>query len=276
MRRLYEWKLMNPQVSNNNSSTGNVTVGSSSAKNFPSQIGNYNKILTAIRTEKVFTYSPDNINRLSDRILDVDLEYKGKRERGLSIVYRPDRPNYVVITYDADDNETSKDVCASFEEVLDALVYEGIIKDKTLCESAEELKEWKYMNPPANNNSTTSGSSSGNFPNQEERYKKLIAQIDKEKKFSYKVLHLNDNALVFELIMDSTRKISIAIVYKPYTNPPVWKVGINNNPPVDYIDWNELLEVFEVPGIIKDISSLKESFSSSIAEEFEAYNNLWK
>ena len=203
MRRLVEWKLMNLPAGNNNSSTtisntsSTTTNSISSTKNFLSKVKNYenyNKILTAIRTEKVFNYNPNNINRLSDRILDVDLEYKGKRERRLSIVYRPDGPNYVVITYDADDNEISKDVCASFEEVLDVLVYEGIIKDKTLCESASELAEWKYMNPPANNNSTTSGSSSGNFPNQEERYKKLIAQIDKEKKFSYKVLHLNDNA----------------------------------------------------------------------------------
>ena len=93
MRRLYEWKYMNPPTVNNNSSTANTTVGSSSTKNFPSQIENYNKILTALRTEKVFTYSPNNINRLSDRILDVDFEYMGKREIGLSIVYRPDGPN---------------------------------------------------------------------------------------------------------------------------------------------------------------------------------------
>jgi hypothetical protein len=174
MRRLVEWKLMNPPAGNNNSS----------AKNFPSQVGNYNKILTAIRTEKVFNYSPNNINRLSDRILDVDFEYMGKREIGLSIVYRPDGPNYVVITYDADDNEISKDVCASFEEVLDVLVYEGIIKDKTLCESASEFTEWKYMNPPTNSSNSNIASKSSTLTNlsREEKFKNLIAQLDKEKK----------------------------------------------------------------------------------------------
>jgi hypothetical protein len=280
MRRLYEWKLMNPSAGNNNSSTtiSNTTASSnSSTKNFPSQVGNYNKILTAIRAEKFFNYNPDNINRLSDRILDVDFEYMGKREIGLSIVYRPDGPNYVVITYDADDNEISKDVCASFEEVLDVLVYEGIIKDKTLCESASELTEWKYMSPPTGNTiaRTSSKSSSLNYPSQEDRYKKLLAQINMENRFSCSIKALTDNVLEFDLVLDPTRTITISICYKPYTTPPVWYVGINNMTPVSYEDWNDVLDVFEGPGLIKDTSSLKESVSS-IAEEFEIYNNLWK
>ena len=50
---------------------------------------------------------------------------------------------------------------------------------------------------------------------------------------------------------------------------------VGNGKGVDYKDWNEVLEIFEIPGIIKDISSLKESFKSSIAEDFELYENLW-
>ena len=139
------------------------------------------------------------------------------------------------------------------------------------------LVEWKYMNPPVSNTitRTVSKSSTLNYPSQEDRYKKLLAQIDKEKKFSFTVISLTDNILEFNLVLDSTRTITISIVYKPYTNPPLWYVGINSNVPIGYEDWNEVLEVFEVPGLIKDISSLKESISS-IVEEFEVYNNLWK
>lgn len=129
------------------------------------------------------------------------------------------------------------------------------------------LTEWKLMNPSNTNNNT----STKNFPDQTERYKKLLAQIDKEKRFNYEVITLTDNALVFHLNIDSSKFITIAIVYKPYTNPPVWRLGINGNKTVDYKTWNDVLDVLEV--IIKDISSLKES---SISEDFELYENLWK
>lgn len=137
------------------------------------------------------------------------------------------------------------------------------------------------MNPPANNsnsNTVSKPSSSLNYPSQEDRYKKLLAQIDKEKSFSTSITTLNDNALVFNLIdpLNKNKVATFAIAYKPYTSPPEWKLWVNNNTSLDYKDWNEVLEIFEIPGIIKDVSSLKESFSSSIVEEFEAYNNLWK
>lgn len=148
------------------------------------------------------------------------------------------------------------------------------------------LYEWKdakgnkinLNNSTSGNTSTASNSSTKNFPDQTERYKKLLAQIDKEKRFNYNLVALTDNALVFELLdpLNNNKKITIAIVYKPYTNPPIWRMGVNNATTVEYKDWNEVLEVFEVPGIIKDISSLKESFKSSMAKDFELYENLWK
>lgn len=141
------------------------------------------------------------------------------------------------------------------------------------------LYEWKYMNPPTatgNNNSsnTTAGNNTSKVLSYKEKFKELLKQLDKEKKFTYNVITITDNALVLELALDAARKITIAIIYKPYTSPPVWKVGVNNLAPLDYKDWNEVLDVFEVPGIIDDVSSLKESFSSSIVEEFEVYNSL--
>ena len=136
------------------------------------------------------------------------------------------------------------------------------------------LYEWKPMSP-STNNSSTSNTAASNFSSYKQKFEGLLKQLDKEKKYTYNVNTLTDNALVLELIMDPTRKITISLVYKPYTSPPVWKVRINNLATLDYKDWNEVLDVFEVPGIIDDISSLKESVSS-IAEEFETYNNLWK
>jgi hypothetical protein len=142
------------------------------------------------------------------------------------------------------------------------------------------LYEWKdaqgnkiNLNKISSAASNTNNTST-NYPSQEERYKKLLAQIDKEKRFKYNIIDLTDNALVFNLIdpLNNNKNIAIAIVYKPWTNPPVWVMAVGNGKGVDYKDWNELLEIFEMPGIIKDISSLKES---SIAEDFKLYENLW-
>lgn len=131
------------------------------------------------------------------------------------------------------------------------------------------LYEWKYMNPPASNSNTavsSNNSSANSNIDQTERYKKFLAQIDKEKRFNYNIVTLTDNALVFELLdpLNNNKKSTIAIVYKPYTNPPIWRMGVNDKATVEYKDWNELLEVFEVPGIIKDISSLKESLDTRV------------
>ena len=135
------------------------------------------------------------------------------------------------------------------------------------------LLEWKYMNQQTNttNNSTV---------DQTERYKKLLAQIDKEKNYKYDLLLLNDKVLVFELDINpvNNKTTTIAIGHNPSVNPPVWRMRVGNGTPVEYKDWNDILEVFEVPGIIKDISSLKESLDNnipSIVEDFETYNNLW-
>jgi hypothetical protein len=130
------------------------------------------------------------------------------------------------------------------------------------------LLEWKDAkgNPVYLNNKTSSASNtsntSTNYPSQTERSKKLLAQIDKEKRFTYEVITLTDNALVFHLNIDSSKFITIAIVYKPYTNPPVWRLGIDGNKTVDYETWNDVLDVLEV--IIKDISSLKESLTTKV------------
>ena len=144
------------------------------------------------------------------------------------------------------------------------------------------LYEWKdaqgnkvYLNNNTSSTaSNTNNTSTNKVPSYKEKFKELLAQIDKEKNYTYNVVTLTDNALVFELTLDTGRKITIAIVYKPYTNPPVWKVGVNNNIPLDYKDWNEVLDVFEIPGIIKDVSSLKESVHS-IVEEFKDYDSMW-
>lgn len=140
-----------------------------------------------------------------------------------------------------------------------------------------EWKDAKGNKINLNNKTSSASTSTTNYPSQKERYKKLFAQIDKEKRFNYEVLTLTDNALVFNIFnsVNNNKVIAVTIVYKPYTDPPVWKMGVSNGKGFDYNDWNEILEIFNVSGIIKDISSLKESFNSSIAEDFKEYESMW-
>ena len=138
------------------------------------------------------------------------------------------------------------------------------------------LLEWKYMNQQTN----TTANNKPSTVDQTDRYKKLLAHIDKENNYKYDVLLLNDQTLAFELDINpvNNKATMIAIVYNPVVNQPVWRMRVGNGTPVEYKDWNELLEIFNIPGIIEDISALKESLDNnvpSIVEDFEIYNNLW-
>lgn len=82
-----------------------------------------------------------------------------------------------------------------------------------------ELREWQYMSKPAasttNNSSQPASSSHKNYPSQEERYKRLLAQIDSDKTCSYTVNLLDDRILA---ITTNSAKgdLELKIIFKPY------------------------------------------------------------
>lgn len=137
------------------------------------------------------------------------------------------------------------------------------------------LVEWKYMNPPVNN--TNNSTSTNNYPSQEDNYKKVLAQMDSERKNSYTVNQLTDRILDIDLETNpiSHRTIKLSIVYKPYTTPPRYQINFNSMG-MAYTDWWDVLSALKTGGVIDDISSLTESLGASVANEFEIYNNLWE
>lgn len=136
------------------------------------------------------------------------------------------------------------------------------------------LLEWKYMNPPTNNTAanntssnittntatTTSSSTSINYPSQKDRYKKFLAQINTENNFKYTVTMLTDDRVVFNLEFPDGSTRLISIIYKPDRTPPRYIMIVETVQPAEYTDWSDLVEIFELAGIIKD-ASLCESTS---------------
>ena len=127
------------------------------------------------------------------------------------------------------------------------------------------LLEWKYMNPPASN-ATTSNTTTNNFPSQEERYKKLVAQVEAENKYNCYTNLLTDRLLVLTLseLNNTSKKVAdIKLIYKPYTSPPVYHLTVSGLQ-ATYSDWNDILETLKINNILTNISSLTEAINSSI------------
>ena len=139
-----------------------------------------------------------------------------------------------------------------------------------------EYKPFKPATQPVSN--TVTNTSANNFPSQEERYKKLVAQIEAENKYNCYTNLLTDRLLVLTLseLNNTSKKVAdIKLIYKPYTNPPAYHLTMDGLQ-ATYSDWNDILDTLKINNILDDISSLKESLESSIADDFEVYNNLWE
>lgn len=138
------------------------------------------------------------------------------------------------------------------------------------------LLEWKYMNPPTNNTAanntssnittntatTTSSSTSTSYPSQKDRYKKLIKQL--ERLYRVVVKDLTDSNLEADLTgLNTSRVVKILIIYDPSTTPPCYVIVVNNKRSTTYTDWNEVLELFEICGLIPDAKLCESKISST-------------
>lgn len=139
MRRLLEWKYMNPQTN----TTASAVSNKQTTNNYPSQEADYKKLLDQIDKENVFMYST---KKLTDRILEADLWYNVRVFQKISIVYYPYVPEYTIRIYDESGTEVSKTECKTFEEVLDVLIRNKIIKDKSFYSAASVAEEFEVYN----------------------------------------------------------------------------------------------------------------------------------
>ena len=135
----------------------------------------------------------------------------------------------------------------------------------------ESFNEWKFMNPPKA--SQLASSNQKNYPSQEERYKRLLAQIDSDKTCSYTVNLLDDRILAIT-VNSSKGDLGVKIIFKPYV--PCYLLQLTTKESVKEIncdDFEKVLDILLDAGLINN-TDLCES-AGSIADEFKLYENLF-
>jgi hypothetical protein len=122
MRKLLEWKYINPPANNTSS-------------NYQNQTDKYKKLLAKIDTDNICKYT---VNELTDRILDITADTKFKTGLKIKIVYKPYVPCYLDQV-----NEHKELSDLAFEDVLEILEIAAIIKDTNLQESYSMASDFK-------------------------------------------------------------------------------------------------------------------------------------
>lgn len=140
----------------------------------------------------------------------------------------------------------------------------------------DSLLEWvdssgNKVTSPSNNSSSqnTSPAAPIDPKDQTERYKKLLAKIDSEKKYTYQVKELSNRVLTFIIDLDFKRQY-IRIIYSP--SKESYLVQIVGDHDVRCDAWKTVLQILVSIGVIKDTS---ESLDISYADDFKLYENLW-
>jgi hypothetical protein len=145
---------------------------------------------------------------------------------------------------------------------------------KSLTESvSSELNEWKYINPPKASQPVSSNQN--NYPSQEDRYKRLLAQIDADGISAYTVHELNDTVLDMTTDTKSpsglmTYRLRLTITYYPDDDYYTLKWDTKEHRCEDFEDALKIL----IKNAVIVNTDLCES-AGSIADDFKAYENLW-
>ena len=163
-----------------------------------------------------------------------------------------------------------------YEEVLEILTGSYMyLPDKGTKEYkellTESLNEWQLMDTPKA--SQPASSNQKNYLSQEERYKRLLAQINSDKTCSYTVNLLDDRILA---ITTNSAKgdLGVKIIFKPYV--PCYLLQLTTKESVKEIncdDFEKVLDILLDAGLINN-TDLCESVDS-MADDFKLYENLW-
>lgn len=141
----------------------------------------------------------------------------------------------------------------------------------SICESLTEWVDGSGNKVNTNNTSQNiSLAAQVNPLDQTARYKKLLAKIDSEKKFTYDIKELSTRVLAIVIDNELIRKF-VRIIYSP--SKESYLVQISESPDVRCDYWKTVLQVLVGAGIIKNTSESLDN--SSIAEDFKEYESLW-
>lgn len=143
---------------------------------------------------------------------------------------------------------------------------------------AENLKEFVDKN----GNKINLNNPSSNIPSkapvknnldQTERYKKLLAKIDSEKKLKYELKDLTNRILALVINFSADDRQYIRILFSPKNGTYLLQIVGDND--FRCASWDEVLQILISIGVIRNTYNC-ESIESSVADEFKLYEDLWE
>lgn len=272
---LNEWKDSNGNKINLSSSPGNTKASSTSYKK---------------RFEKLIKYHIDHASSELESITKKDIR---DNYFHLGEHYNTGRTEFdrdVVASYDensgtfffrilVDGKEVESVLRQSYDKFVKAIEAYMFLPDWNTPEYNELLTEWVDSNGKkvslSNSSSNTSSNktSAKNYPDQTDRYKRLLAQIDADKTCKY-IVNLLDDRILAITINSAKGDLGFKIIFKPYV--PCYLLQLTTKESVKELsreDFEEVLDLLLDAGLINN-TDLCESISS-IADDFKTYENLW-
>jgi hypothetical protein len=274
--KLKEWKDKNGNTINISSLTGSTKV--SSSKSSKTNKDKFKELIDYMEQHKVAS----TVKTETEYLFDTGFKYSITHKSGvkeytitLEVGYSPGKDTWVFGVYlngDYLDDAKGK----GWEELLQSLrssefgVYSLIPAQGS--KAFKGLTEWisvkdgkKVSITSSTSSSPAANTSTKNYPDQTDRYKKLLAQIDADGFCKYTINLLDDRILAFTL----NNGVGVKIIFKPYV--PGYLVQIDGADTV-CADYEDVLKLLIIEGIIGDTDLCE---SASFADDFKTYENLW-
>jgi len=255
--KLCEWL---DSKGNKVSISSSTPTTSTSIKNNVDQTDRYKSLVAQIDADGISTYTLNDLNATE---LNITVNRPNNKTLDIKIIYDPATDTYTLRMLGRELKG-----CDYKKDILELLVIGKIIKDTNLCESAlNEFvdKNGKKINLNNSAAQTTNKTSTKNYPDQTERYKKLLAQIDSDGFCKYTINILDDRILAITL----NNGVGVKIIFKPYVPCYLVQVdGYDNNCDT----FEDVLKLLIIEGIIGDTDLCE---STSFADDFKIYEDMW-
>ena len=188
-------------------------------------------------------------------------------DRDIVVSYDKDSKTFFFRIF-VDGKEVDSTLCYSYEELVEVATNYMFLPDSMTPEYDDLLVEFVLMK---NSNTSSQAASSNktsskNYPDQTDRYKRLLSQIKADGLCKVTVNLLDDRILAFT----THDGLPVKIIFKPYV--PSYLVQIDGGD-IYCEDYEEVLQILMDIEVIKN-TDLCESYSS-IADDFKTYENLW-
>jgi hypothetical protein len=260
----------------------------------PKNTGNNSSAGFKKRLEKLVDYHIDHKNKSVDKIVEryiadygfIYSEHHGDGIGGYTnkIVMLIDKDENWEYSVFMDDKKLTQKSGKTWEKfvssISDYLALPLVTSDPDYQELLKEFVDTKGNKVNLKNSSLATAKTSNNNStaaqvnplDQTDRYKKLLAKIDSEKNYTYKLKDLSSRILAFVIDFGKSDYVYIRIIFSPRNQ--TYLVQVVGDDDYRYDSWDEVLKLLVSIRVIKNTYNC-ESLDISYADDFKLYENLW-